>query len=56
VGQVLTATSGSATASIKRAGVRYYNWRYAIWNGRWVVVAATVNEAATLQMIGGVPT
>jgi hypothetical protein len=40
-------------ASIKRAGVRYYNWRYAIWNGRWVVVAATVNEAATLQMIGG---
>jgi hypothetical protein len=27
------------------------------WNGTvWVVVAATVNEAATLQMIGGVPT
>jgi hypothetical protein len=28
-----------------------------MWNGtEWVVVAATVNEAATLQMIGGVPT
>ena len=27
------------------------------WNGTsWVVVAATVNEAATLQMISGVPT
>jgi hypothetical protein len=27
------------------------------WNGTaWVVVAATTNEGAALQMIGGVPT
>jgi hypothetical protein len=40
---------------LDRAVFWYNNRRY--WNGTvWVVVAATVNEAATLQMIGGVPT
>jgi uncharacterized protein (TIGR02145 family) len=59
VGQVLTATSGSAAtwqaSKGQASGTTTGDMQY--WNGtEWVVVAATVNEAATLQMIGGVPT
>jgi hypothetical protein len=55
---VLTATSGSAATWQASKGRRQV-LQLEICNierTEWVVVAATVNEAATLQMIGGVPT
>lgn len=57
---VITAAQASAisdnTAKNSEAdGTSSGDMKY--WNGTaWVVVAATVNEAATLQLIGGIPT
>ncbi|MBE9467506.1 MAG: DUF1566 domain-containing protein [Bacteroidetes bacterium] len=54
-GYLETEVDGSVTNEIElpttaKAGDMCY------WNGGWVVVAATANEGATLQMIGGIPT
>jgi hypothetical protein len=59
IGQVLTATSGSAAtwqaSKGQAAGTTAGDMQY--WNGTaWVVIPATTNEGATLQMISDVPT
>ena len=50
-----TATSPYVINSNQAPGTAAGQMQY--WNGTdWVIVAATTNEGATLQMIGGVPT
>jgi uncharacterized protein (TIGR02145 family) len=59
-GHVLTDVNGDGNATWQAskgqsAGTAAGDMQY--WNGTaWVVVAATTNEGAALQMIGGVPT
>jgi uncharacterized protein (TIGR02145 family) len=49
-GFIITETDPSVPAGTQAGQMQY-------WNGTaWVTVAATTNEGATLQMIGGVPT
>ena len=56
---ITTAQASAITVNTAKVGVTNGTvaGQMQYWNGSaWVIVAATVNEGATLQMIGGVPT